>query len=384
MLPPGRIEMMMLLFLVIAAVSSLVAGPTHEPGGDARGTQDFIFLTQSYGVPFLGFFLAKNLLRGERQLRALLVTCVAMGCFIGAVGILQHFTGIATFTPTRYETIHEARATGTLSSAPHFGIVMSLCLFPAIILLKRARTLVSRSAFLGAVSLILLSLILCKTRAAYLGVVVGLGLLGRLDRRLGRVLVVLAFVATFGLMIAWPVFVDTDFVQGRLSDPTPILNRIALTGTAVNMIVHRPVFGFGFGRLRFSQERMEYLSSLGGVSRAWAHSLHVPHNEYLHLLILTGLAGFLPYLAVIMGCLKTSARASRRREGGGGIERDLAIVAYVGFAAYLVNGFFSELLFAWYGSNIIYVLLGAVEGSRIRAERDAADATVGEPSGETA
>ncbi|MBZ0269198.1 O-antigen ligase family protein, partial [bacterium] len=375
MLGPGPIEWRMLLFLAVALVSNLLAGPTMEANGTTGRHLDLIFLGQSYLVPFVGFFLAKNLLDQRKHLHLLLVILVVVGCLVGLVGILQQLTGFAMFRPTRYEVIHEARATGTLSSAAHFGLVMTLCLFPAIVLLRRARTLAARFALIGAVSLILVSLVLCKTRAAYLGVLVGFAILGSLDRRLGRILVIVVLFASLALLLAWPFVAESDFVAGRLSDATPILNRIALTGTAVNMIVHRPVFGFGFGRYRFAEERGPYLSSLGGVSREWAYSLHVPHNEYLHLLVLTGVVGFLPYLAAMVGCFRTAVRAYREYLPRNGIERDVALAAMLGFVAYLLNGLFSELLFAWYASNIVFVLLGAVEGIRERAARAAAPAS---------
>jgi len=368
---PGRIELAMGLFLLVAVASNLVAGPSVEVNGAGGRHLDFIFLGQSYAIPFLGYFLAKNLLHERRHLHALLVVCVAMGCFIGGVGILQQFTGFSMFRPTRYEIIHEGRATGTLSSAAHFGLVVSMCLFPGILLLRRARALTGRISLLAAVSVILVAVALCKTRAAYVGVFAGLAVLGRWDRRLGRALVIAALFVTLGLLLAWPLMARTDFVSGRLSDPTPIRNRIALTGTALNMVAHRPVFGFGFGRYRFAEERMPYLSSLGGVSRAWAYSLHVPHNEYLHVLVLTGLVGFLPYLYVLVSCLRSVVRGYRELLARGGIESDVALAAMLGLVAYLLNGFFSELMFTWYGSNIVFVLLGAVEGARNKAAREA-------------
>lgn len=88
-------------------------------------------------------------------------------------------------------------------------------------------------------------------------------------------------------------------VADRLIDEEPIFNRVAVYATALNMIVHRPLLGFGFGAHTFQTSREPYYASCCGVSPEWAVPCAVPHNEVLNLLVLVGLVGLVAYIAFI-------------------------------------------------------------------------------------
>jgi hypothetical protein len=361
MIRPGRIEMMMAFFLALAAVSAFITGPTHLylEGGGRR--QDLVFLLQSYAGPYLGFFLAKNLLAGDRIRRSILWVYVVIGVAIAGVAILNYFTGLALFRPDRYEVIHAGRATGTLSSAVHLGLILDMGLFPAIILLLGPRTL-GRKLFLGsAVLMMLVAMYLSKTRAAYVGFALGVVVAAVYDRRLRRPLLATAFVAVLALMAAWPFVVNSGFVQKRLLEATPVYNRIALAATSVNMISQKPILGFGFGRYTFRVNRAGYLKGAAGVSREYATNLDDPHDDYLGVLVLLGIVGFLPYAGILFLTLRRCVQVLRLPRPASPAERDLAVVALASLACYLEHGVFDGLMFCWYASNMVFVLLGAVE-----------------------
>lgn len=365
-LPVSRVELLMLTFVLVAAVSALVRGGSQGSGTKGGLRLDFVFLVQSYGAPFLLFFLAKNVLR-EVHLKWLLRVYVAVGVFVSAVAVLQYFTGITTFSPTRYEAIHIGRAAGTLGTAPHFGIVMAVSLLAALVLLLRSNRPPTRATLAVLIVFMLAAIFLSKTRAVYLGLAVSMAIAAIYTPRIRRTLAVMGLVGLTATVVAWPMIARTDFVANRLFDIVPVYNRIALWGTAANMVVHRPIAGFGFGQKTFLEERGEYFTQVGQVSSSWAYTLGVPHNEYLNVLVGMGLVGFIPYFFIIVLLWKNVARVVSRNGLGHDWVSDAALVALASLGMYIINGMFTETGHCWYGSNMVYCLLGAVEGNRIRA-----------------
>jgi len=376
-LPAGRIELAMAAFIVVAATSLAVRGGSLPDRAESGLRLDVVFLAQSYLVPFMLFFLGKNLVR-ERYLKWILRLYAAVGIFIGLVAILQFFTGITWFTPSRYKVIHEGRAVGTLHSATHFGVVMSVSLISAFTILVGSKRALERRMAAGALAIMTIGLALTKTRAVYLGLLAAIAAMGILMPRTRRVILVAALLGLTALIATWPVVSQSSFVRTRLMDPVPIYNRIALWGTAANMVVHKPVTGFGFGQRTYREERSEYLVRIGDVPPDYAYSLGATHNEYLNILVTTGLLGFVPFAAILVMCWRRGVRSYRQRDGDWLWEREIAFVALASLATYVANGFFEDLSACWYGSNMIFFLFGILEGCAVR--RAAGDAAAGPPS----
>lgn len=363
-LRPGRVEVLMAIFLVVAAVSALAARASSGGTGEGTLRTDFISLAQSYATPFLGYVLGKNLITDTRQRQRLLWLITGIGVTIALVAVVHHYTGSTFLRPTRYEVTHEGRATGTLSSAPHFGLILALSLFPAIFLLLRCRTLRAGLLLAGAIGVMLLAIYLGKTRATYVGLLVGLGATSFFDRRVKRLVIALLLTIALVLVVGWSAVIESEFVQQRILDPYPIYNRVALAATAVNMIVHNPVFGIGFGTGSFAAHRAEYLTGVAGVAREYAVYSN-PHNDYLEILVLLGIVGFVPYCGILIVSLRSCVRNLRACSAAQPVDRAVALVALASITCYLEQGLFGGLSSVWYASNIAYLLLGVAERQRI-------------------
>jgi O-antigen ligase len=283
------------------------------------------------------------------------------------VGAVQYYTGTSFFFSERYEHAGEQRAIGTLPAVVDYGMVLSSGAVAAAVLLLRRPRLPKACVLAGAFVIIMGSVMLNKTRAVWVGVAVGLFITFVLERRFRRTLFATAAVAVVAGLLAYPFLVDSDFFKGRVMAVHPIYNRIAIYATAINMILHRPIFGGGFGRYMFLEDKWEYLSGFGDVSSTWAVFPGVPHDEYLHVLALVGLVGFLPYAFVLVSSWRTLRRSYACLGADGSAGADTTLVALAVLGVYLANGLFSDLLFAINTSNQVYVLLGAADGFRVRA-----------------
>lgn len=361
----------MAAFLAVAAASAVAGGGTRLSMAEGGLRNDLLFLVLGYGAPFAAFVLAQVLLFTPTHLRWVLRTLVAVGVFVAIAGILQTFFGVTRFTPTRMEVIHSGRATGPLTSAVEFGLVLGAAIITAVVMLARGGPLGRRVVLAGALGLMVAAAVASRTRAPWLGIGVGLGVVAWRERRLRRPLAVCAGVGAGALVVAWPLIADSDFISGRLLDLTPVYNRVTLTATALNMFAHHPIDGLGFGRYTFHTEKWGHLVSFGDVSPHYAYSLGVPHNEFLHILLMVGLLGFIPYAAVLALGWRTAGAQCRATSAEGGPARDAALVCQGVLAMYLVSALFSDMMFYQYASTQLYTLLGICYGQLVRRRRRA-------------
>ena len=241
-----------------------------------------------------------------------------------------------------------------------------MSLISAFAILVGSRDALARRVVAGALAIMMVGLALSKTRAVYLGLLAVAVTMGTLIPRTRRAILVAALLGLTALVATWPVVSQSSFVRSRLMDPVPIYNRIALWGTAANMVIHKPVTGFGFGQRTFREERAGYFVTIGNVPPDYAFSLGATHNEYFNILVMTGLLGFVPFAAVLVMCWRCGLRSYRRRDGNWPWEQEIAFVALASFATYLANGFFADLSACWYGSNMIFFLFGILEGCAAR------------------
>ena len=372
LLPFGRLELLMAGFIVYAAASAIAGGGSQQKNLAAVNATsgglrlDFVYLAVCYGLPFIAFFLTKNLLHRERHVRWLIGTFIAVGVFVAATGILQYYTSITWFTPTRMDVAHHERATGTMTSAPEFGLVVGIPLLAAVICFLRSRYVPEKLLLAGAIGFMTVAIVLAKTRGIWVGIVVGLTVAGLYEPQLRKRMVAAGLAAMLALIAAWPLIGNSDFIRGRVMDMTPVYARVINTATAVNMIAHSPLIGFGFGRFTYDSNKWRYLVDFGGVSALYGYAPGVPHNEYLHILVLLGLIGFIPYSAILVTAWRTASRHYRESILIVGVRRDLALIFLSAFAFYLATALAVDGFAFPHASLQVYALLGTLDGLRVR------------------
>jgi O-antigen ligase len=176
-----------------------------------------------------------------------------------------------------------------------------------------------------------------------------------------------ALAWALALAVAWPFIADSAFVRLRVMDMTPIHARIVTTATALNMVAHRPLLGYGFGRYTYDSGKWDYVVGAFGLSSQLAYGTGVPHNEYLHVLVLLGLVGFVPYALILILAWRTAARHYREGFAGvSGSRRDIALVFLSVISQFLTTLCAADALFLGPASVQVYALLGALDGLRVR------------------
>jgi O-antigen ligase len=165
------------------------------------------------------------------------------------------------------------------------------------------------------------------------------------------------------------MLVQWDTIERRLTDISPIYNRLALWGTALNMAAHNPVLGVGYGYRTFNDAKLEYLVQVGPSALArYALEPGVPHNEFLHVLATTGIVGFAAHAAVIYQAWRLARRRRRADVPAGETASALPVYVQAMLLVYIVSGMFAELFYFKYFLTLIFFMLGVLAAHAARAQ----------------
>lgn len=371
-LPPlNTLEKWMLTMLGVAVVS-FASTLTRKSGHDLY--QGVVLFIEGYLTPYAGYLLARTRTWSERDIRRLLVALAALAVYLVTVGAAQYFFGFLSLSPTYLGVgLDTDRAASGFGSPVEFGHVMASLTLLCLLLHTGTRDRGGRALVLFATVAAVAGVALSLTRACWLGATLALGYVFWRDPRVRRVLAAGALIAGVGLAIGLPMAMRTQVFEQRLTELTPIYNRLALWSTAANMIAHNPVLGVGFGYRTFNDRKREYLVSFGPAALGkYALEPGVPHNEFLHVFAMMGVFGFASYIMVYLSALRLTRRWARAPSATGGLRPRLAIYLQGMLAIFVVGGMFSEMWTFRYLLTLIFFMLGILASSPPQADAGAA------------
>jgi O-antigen ligase len=350
------VERRMLQFLAVAAFSVAVTG--HDKGLVEFLRDDLSLLVDGYLMPMSAFLLARRIAWTEARLRCFAGLFVGVGVYQAMTAPLETLLGIDWFIPRTIDAIHTIeRATGTFGNAAEYGLVVSSFLLLASWFSLHSRGGGARGAAVVAMLLMLAAVVLSKTRAPWVGLVVSMATLYLLELRSRPVLNWVAFLGLVGVLAAVPYLLALEGFVHRISDPSPIFNRIASWATALNIMVQNPITGIGMSRGAFGSVAGSYAVGVGDVSSSWIMHLAVPHNEFLNIGSMTGLLGGALYLAVVFGIIGGLLRLRRRADLRAEV-RGFAVVVAAVWVGWVVNACFSDFGSLGYVNILVYFLAG--------------------------
>jgi O-antigen ligase len=147
--------------------------------------------------------------------------------------------------------------------------------------------------------------------------------------------------------------------------------------TAFNMFIHNPIFGLGFGRSTFLEAKMAYITSFGPVSPQFAVPVSIPHNEFLHILVLTGVVGFVPYLLILVNCARMLRRAGQVVSEKAWFAREFWPYLAGIYIILLINAASADVMWFSYLTTLHFFLFGVLANSLLEDGSAAAPARAG-------
>lgn len=303
---PGSRDRPMIRFRPLYAVM-YVAGAYAIASAMAAGTitQHFaIFglLDRMQIIDWLVLIIAPCAFSTAADRRVLLGTMVGMGIYLGLTGIFE-IIGPQSLVFPRYIQdplvgVQFGRARGPFVEATINGIALYACLLASLIAWRQWRSPLARRLAMLSIAVCAVSLLLTLSRSVWIGVgvslLVMLILVRQLRPQLVRVIVVLGLIVGLSFVLVPGI---QEHASSRANDSQTVRDREALDTAALNMIVHRPLFGVGWGRfIPVSQNYYETSDSYA----LWNLNPLPVHDVYLGIATELGLVGLALWLGVLL------------------------------------------------------------------------------------
>jgi len=358
---PGSVEKAMASYFAIVIVSWLT---TLDLKSAALIKREGAMLLDHVLVPFCVYFFARQVRwTSLRIVTVVFLLVFVVGLYLGLTAILQELFGWS-FAPQRVVVTHTARATGTFSNSIEFGVVLTIVVLLTLFAALRSSAAATRAALLATAAVILVGVIFCKARALWLTTPLALFIVCRprpaLVRFVGAALFLAAAIAVPLNRVAVPrfsPFEDASF-SARATDLPSLRARLAANLVAIDMAVHKPLLGFGFGIETFAQNKAAYHPEWL-IPRPWAAFPTVPHNTYLHVLLMTGLIGLAAYVWLGYGLWARIESSLEQRALADTAE--LAPFVRAAFVLVLLNALAVDLIFFSYVVLLLLFLIGMLE-----------------------
>jgi len=227
------------------------------------------------------------------------------------------------------------------------GLKMIACLITVPFILSNEVEKKERIFYLVSFALAFVALIFTNTRSAWLGFIAGLIVISALQfRKLFVILVV--------LIAAFFIFAPERQIERAKSivDPTHPNNegRLLMWSTGLRMWQDKPLLGFGDIDLYSSYSHYRTPTDAEPAGHL--------HNNYIHLLVTTGVVGLCVVLFLFYKVLQTEYRIFSRNRSDI-LTRNIALAGLSVFCGFLVNGIFEWnfgdheiMVFIWFSAGL--------------------------------
>jgi O-antigen ligase len=352
------VEAAILIFLVYALLNMAMHTTVITVRQDG-------WLWVQYMLPMSSFIVSRRIEWSDERLKVLLAALTITGVFVAIAGILQSRYGINIFT-RNYQSItigHAGRAYGPFSSAHTY--VASLFIFLTISLLQYSiyQDKFLRALLILAMAIMAVGIVFGVSRGPWIGAALAFVVIFIKHPQARPLMVVglfIIFVTSIGVSI---VLADRlGAIAGRVFDIGSMQGRAAAWATAVNMILDYPLFGVGFGSATYSANKAEYITGFGSLSAQYADFHGVPHNQYLHVAVLSGVSGLILFLMILTGLVRLMFQVFRDQNEPS-FRRWLALYVGAIFIALMFNSIFSDTYLQDYFWVLAYFLAGIAAGN---------------------
>jgi O-antigen ligase len=370
----GFIEVWMVLFGILV-IPSVAAGT----GGLSHSLQT---LFDKFVAPYLVFVLAKNLYDEKTGLDRLIALMVVLESYLLFVLFYEQITGVPLFYTvgrTLVYTAHLRKIVGLLGNATFLATVLAMIAPFALYRLTRARSPYTRAFYFGMFGLAVFGNFICWNRGAWVGMAVGLLVLGLFEARYRRILLLLLLVAVILVGVYWVQVTSSPVVTERLSNVTSIQFRINMLEVSQRMIRANPLFGVGF------ESFATYYIQYGGHWELMAWDDPMPHNTYVFILATMGLAAFVPYVLVFLSLFAETGVMMRSHWRKRGANYALLVSVWAAVAAYMATAAFIDIYPNAFTSLVLFFIMGTMVGyvSQLRATWRASGQKAGLPQPRT-
>jgi putative inorganic carbon (HCO3(-)) transporter len=332
--------------------------------GQPFDNETWSLLAAKFIVPFALFHLAGMVFTDEKSARALesfllivlaYLSFTAIAFLVGAKSLIfPHFILDESLG------YHADRARGPLLQAVANGVSLNLLGLLALHAFCRGRLGGLKATLLLAS--VPVAILATMTRAVWLsfaGTMVALIVRSR-NRRVRRVCVALASVATIGLAVVLSCTESRRTIADRFEERGPVEFRQAVYTGGWQMFVERPLTGWGVNQMP---------SELARHVSGFNHPVLYPHNTYLELLVEHGIVGLALYVWLMWELWLLGRRTSPQAEQNGFLGEQFPRLWPMLLVVYWVNAALVVMNYQFV-NGLLFTLAGMLAAQQRRASAD--------------
>jgi O-antigen ligase len=316
-------------------------------------------------VPLYTFFLARHLVRSKADLHRVFWTISLFGAVAAIYAVYETFTGHILFyakelnvTELRTELTEDLYLLrGLLGLAANFGRVFLVSIPLSFYLFFEDKRLNRRALLMLLLMVQFYGMFLTYNRTSWYTLMIGLFVMQLVYPQFRKLYLVLVFVAAIVLFATWNQ-VNDSAASDRLTERTEDYNgRSPRWEAAFNMWQARPVTGWGYGRFEHESGRFR--------TDGLRENFRAIENDFLVIMVGSGLIGFLPYVLFLLAPLVNSIRLFfrvRTPDWPGFIKRETIAVYWVVLLCFLI-GSYSQIQNEAIVKMLPFAVAGAVIGA---------------------
>jgi len=351
---PTRIEATML---------AAIAGMSAAVDASVSASAAFQHILTLYLVPYLFFFLTKNLVRNRSHLERVFLVLIFIGVYSGLYAGYEQLTGNILFLNKdlrgrilQYgsENIHVLR--GLYGAPSIFGRVFGMIIPVNFYMMLEAPTRRRRFIFLGALGASFFGLLMAYNRTPWITTLLGFIILQFVYPKFRKLFLVLILVAGILAYFSADRLEESTFNE-RINSNSTLEGRTLRWETGFNMWKAKPIWGWGFDQYQYEsgKYRPDDLTK----------NIKAVESTFVALLVATGILGFIPWVAVLLWLLYFSLRLyfrARAPDWPGFVEDKLFAVFWAVFITYAL-GAWTVVINHAIVSIIFFTIAGALIGT---------------------
>lgn len=359
-MPKSPITIPFLLFILIAGLSLLQSLLFLSTSEVMSGSLYLIRFLQ-YG---LLYFITLQTVETNAQVKTLLKVLTASAILLALAGFVQLavYPDLAALEEQGYDP-HINRLVSTWLDPNFAGGLLAFVMSILLGITLHIKKTKNKIGLLFIIAILGAALFLTFSRSAYLGLIAGVFIVSLLQSR--KILLIAMFLFIIGLGIS-PRAQErvgeltqsvTSLISSSVDTPDPTAKlRLQSWGQTWEIIQKRPLIGSGYNNLR----AVNYQE--GFIKDVETHSGSGSDSSLLTILATTGIAGFIPYLLLLIIPLKTAFNTWRNKKIPA-FSRGYSLGLLGGIAALLIHSIFvnsllfpSILIFLWISLGLLDVL----------------------------
>lgn len=312
----------------------------------------FQSLVDSFMVPILIYYVAKNFVQSQKELDILFHALLIIALYSAFFVFNEWITGTTLLYDGDAATIYAdsgIRIIRSLWGGPHvFGTIFGFAIPLAFYYLARTNRLSLKILYALLLLTFIAALILTFKRGAWISTIVSFIIIYPFFPAFRKIFTIGLIMFAIPTVLFWSQLSSVDGVEERVTDKVDTLNgRTYRWEVAVDLWQEKPLFGWGF-------KNFDRISGIEAVE-----------NYYLHLLVSGGLAAFLPFLAITILTLYGSFNIFIRGPSSPNcfVSRELVAVFWGMYATWLVKAMTGAQGDAIV-NILLFLLIGAVIGSQ--------------------